>query len=148
MTRAITPASMGMKSHGDRDKEKLLKRTSEALSSAPLLIVEGSRDERALRSLGFNAPVLRANDKPERLARRALPFVDSGGDVALLFDFDDEGERKLSDYRAALEVEGVRCDSDSRRRLKWLTGIKHIEDLPGAWLELEEKLASSRRAKR
>jgi len=127
-----------------REREKLFRRTNEALANAPLLLVEGLRDERALREMGFQSPVLRANDKPERVAQRVLELTPTGEPV-LLFDFDHEGERKLRDYRQALESAGARCDGRLRLQLKWLTGQRHIEDLPPAWEELREGFARGSR---
>lgn len=120
-------------------KRKLLRRTSEALDNAGLLLVEGLRDERALRSLGFATPILRANQSAERVAARAVALA-QGDEMVLLFDFDEEGERKLRECRTALEALGARCDARSREHLKWLTGVRHIEDLPPAWRTLNEEL--------
>jgi 5S rRNA maturation endonuclease (ribonuclease M5) len=126
------------------DKQKLLRRTSEALDGASVILVEGVRDERALRAIGVGAPVLRANQTAERVAERALRH--GAGDVVLLFDFDEEGERKMDACRAALEALGGRCDARSRVNLQRLTGVRHIEDLPPAWEELREELARGERS--
>lgn len=126
-----------------KDKEKLYRRVQHTLQQAGLIIVEGLHDQRALEELGVVTPILKANAKPERVAQQALTLLGetSQQPVLLLFDFDLEGERKLRDYREALATTGLHCDAQTRRQIRLLTGITHVEDLPRPWHELEQQLA-------
>ncbi|GAB6135792.1 MULTISPECIES: toprim domain-containing protein [Thermococcus] len=99
------------------------------------LIVEGMRDEVALRNLGVRAEII-------RLSRLPLPEValiaSSYGEVKILTDFDRKGEelaKKLLRYLAGYPC---RVDAETRKELKKLVkkDIKGIEDLYGLYLKV------------
>lgn len=120
------------------DKEKLLIATRRKLDDAGVLLVEGLHDERALREIGVSAPIVKANQRADLVAQRAMEVADNR-EAVLLFDFDHEGERKMRECQSELRSLGVKCDSQSRVHLQWLTGIKHIEELPSALQELHKR---------
>jgi 5S rRNA maturation endonuclease (ribonuclease M5) len=99
------------------------------------LIVEGLRDEVALRNLGVRAEIIRLSRLP--LTEVAL-IASSYKEVMILTDFDRKGEelaRKLLQY---LEGYPCRVDAETRRELKGLVkkDIKGVEDLYGLYLKV------------
>ncbi|NJE30751.1 hypothetical protein E3E38_06800 [Thermococcus sp. 18S1] len=99
------------------------------------LIVEGLRDEVALRNLGVRAEIIRLSRLP--LTEVAL-IASSYKEVMILTDFDRKGEelaRKLLRY---LEGYPCRVDAETRRELKRIAkkDIKGIEDLYGLYLKV------------
>jgi len=99
------------------------------------LIVEGMRDEVALRNLGVRAEII-------RLSRLPLPEValiaSSYGDVKVLTDFDRKGEelaKKLLRYLAGYPC---RVDVETWKELRKLVkkDIKGVEDLYGLYLKV------------
>ncbi|ASJ06695.1 toprim domain-containing protein [Thermococcus pacificus] len=99
------------------------------------LIVEGMRDEVALRNLGVRAEIIRLSRLP--LTEVAL-IASSYKEVMILTDFDRKGEelaRKLLQY---LEGYPCRVDAETRRELKRIArkDIKGVEDLYGLYLKV------------
>lgn len=100
-----------------------------------VIIVEGVRDEVALRNLGVRAEIIRLS----RLPLAEIAFIASQHhDVMILTDLDREGEelaKKLTRY-----LEGYRCrvDTGTRRELRRIAkkDIKGIEELYGLYLKL------------
>jgi len=99
------------------------------------LIVEGPRDEVALRNLGVRAEII-------RLSRLPLPEValiaSSHEDVKILTDFDRKGEelaKKLLRYLAGYPC---RVDIETWKELRKLVkkDIKGVEDLYGLYLKV------------
>jgi len=101
----------------------------ESASGVPI-IVEGARDERALRRMGVKGEivVLRSfKDLRETFEKRRLARV------ILLLDLDSEGERMILMAKKALEGVVKSVDIGYRRRLKRFKaiGLTEIEALPG-----------------
>lgn len=99
------------------------------------LIVEGMRDEVALRNLGVRAEIIRLSRLP--LAEVAL-IASSYGEVKILTDFDRKGEelaRKLLNYLAGYPC---RVDIETWKELRKLVrkDIKGVEDLYGLYLRV------------
>ncbi len=102
-----------------------------------VIIVEGRRDEVALRNLGVETGIIRLSRLP--LAEVAL-IASQYHEVMILTDLDRKGEelaRKLARY-----LEGYKCrvDTETREELKRIArkDIKGIEELAG----LYEKVVS------
>ncbi|WP_461865519.1 toprim domain-containing protein [Thermococcus sp.] len=101
-----------------------------------VIIVEGVRDEVALRNLGVRAEIIRLS----RLPLAEIAFIASQHrDVMILTDLDRKGEelaRKLTRY-----LEGYKCkvDAETRKELKRIAkkDIKGIEDLYNLYLNLK-----------
>ncbi len=97
------------------------------------IIVEGPRDEVALRNLGVRAEVI-------RLSRLPLPdtaFKASNyHDVMILTDFDRKGEELARRLLTYLTGYGCRVDVRTRKDLKSIIGgrIKGIEELYGFYM--------------
>jgi len=99
------------------------------------IIVEGLRDEVALRNLGVRAEIIRLSRLP--LSEVAL-IASQYHEVMILTDLDRKGEelaKKLTQY-----LEGYKCrvDTETRRELKMIAkkDIKGIEDLYGLYLKI------------
>jgi 5S rRNA maturation endonuclease (ribonuclease M5) len=127
---------------GREDQESRLKRTYdlEALEEliASLLdasyqgaavIVEGRRDEQALRALGLSGSVIMAS------CRRALDLAEDAArnypQIILLTDWDGKGDEMCKTIERHLRSVGSRPDGEIRSRLKKLVKkeIKDVESL-------------------
>ncbi|AEH23916.1 toprim domain-containing protein [Pyrococcus yayanosii] len=96
-----------------------------------LIIVEGRRDEEALRRLGVRTEILRLSRSP--LAEVAL-VASEYEEVMILTDLDEAGEHLAR--RLCQLLEGLtKVDLETRRELKFIArkDIKGIEDLPSLW---------------
>lgn len=99
------------------------------------IIVEGLRDEVALRKLGVRAEIIRLSRLP--LSEVAL-IASQYHEIMILTDLDRKGEelaKKLTQY-----LEGYKCrvDTETRKELKMIAkkDIKGIEDLYGLYLKI------------
>lgn len=124
-------------------KRKFLKKTMQALDES-LVIVEGKRDERALREISVRAKIIQATGAAERVLNKVLAECrKTNSRVVLLFDFDEEGTRKTRFFEEAFLSEGIRVDSLLRKRVTQLFHIHTIEDLPFQYRKLLEELEES-----
>ena len=91
-----------------------------------LLLVEGMRDERALRKLGYSGSLVTVS----RFGRRRAAALDAIK-VVVLSDLDREGAVLAEKFLKRLTHEGVRTSLNERRRLKAASkGVfLHIENL-------------------
>ena len=91
------------------------------------LLVEGLRDQRALRKLGYDGDLLPVS----LFARKGAPFPAGAKKVIILTDLDHEGTVLASKFVKRLGHEGVRTSLSERRRLKAASrGVfLHIENL-------------------
>ena len=83
-------------------------------------IVEGKNDASALQALGVERIVLASS------ATRLAGELE--GKVFLLFDFDQEGERKTREYADAFFNEGKIADVRLRDKFRTALGIRCFED--------------------
>lgn len=105
---------------------------SEEDGARTIVVVEGERDRRSVRELGWEGPVV--------LVHRGLPIsatahrlVVPRGKIIVLTDWDAEGGHLAHRLRDFLESERVDLDLDYRRRLaRILRGeLTHVEGLFG-----------------
>ena len=91
------------------------------------LLIEGPRDEKALRRLGYEGPLLTIS-LLERNGPSALGGVNK---VVILTDLDREGTVLTARYVKRLNHEGIRTSLSERRRLKAasLGVFLHVENL-------------------
>jgi 5S rRNA maturation endonuclease (ribonuclease M5) len=91
------------------------------------ILVEGQRDEKALRRLGFRGHLASVSS----VRRRGMGAFEDSRKVVILTDLDREGAVLASRYLKALTHEGLRTSLAERRRLKHASrGIfLHIENL-------------------
>jgi 5S rRNA maturation endonuclease (ribonuclease M5) len=114
--------------------EELLNSLMDASSQGAAVIVEGMRDELALRSLGLRGPMIMASRRPalelaEDAARRFRKIV-------LLTDWDAKGDEMALNIDMHLRSMGVQADLDIRNRLKKLVK-KEIKDVQSLSLYME-----------
>ncbi|HYA11141.1 MAG TPA: toprim domain-containing protein [Thermoplasmata archaeon] len=108
---------------------KLLAETDAA---GTVVVVEGERDRRAVRRLGWTGSVVVVH-RGRPISATASGLVASRGKVIVLTDWDTEGGHLARRLRDFLTAEDVRLDLDYRRRLaRILRGeLTHVEGLFG-----------------
>jgi 5S rRNA maturation endonuclease (ribonuclease M5) len=109
--------------------EELIASLLEASLRGAAIIVEGRRDELALRALGLTGPMIKASRHPaldlaEDAARR-FP------EIILLTDWDKKGDEMAKNIERHLRSLGSHPDLETRSRLKKLVKkeIKDVESL-------------------
>ena len=128
-------------------KRKLLAKVKAGLDEA-VIIIEGKRDERALRETGFapNAKTVKCGGKnADATARQAVEQKEDGQRVVVLTDFDEEGERRASEITESLLALGTAPDASLRRNFRRLLGVSCVEETPCALARLEEALENKKR---
>ncbi|MDE1858342.1 MAG: hypothetical protein KGI26_04675 [Thaumarchaeota archaeon] len=90
-------------------------------------MVEGLRDQRALRKLGYEGDLFPVS----LFAKKRAPFPAGAKQVIILTDLDREGTVLASKFVKRLSHEGVRASLSERRRLKAAShGVfLHVENL-------------------
>ena len=127
-------------------KRKLLGKVKRELDEA-IIIIEGKRDERALRETGFapNAKTVKCGGKnAEATARQAIENKDEKQQIVVLTDFDEEGERRASEITEALNALGTTPNAALRRNFRRLLGVSCVEDAPCALTRLENALENKK----
>jgi 5S rRNA maturation endonuclease (ribonuclease M5) len=91
------------------------------------LLIEGPRDERALRALGYGGNLVRVS----LVGRNGTGLLHGLKKVVVLTDLDREGASLAAKFVKRLNHEGIRTSLDERRRLKAASrGVfLHIENL-------------------
>ncbi len=91
------------------------------------IIVEGMRDEKVLREMGFEGEIIKVN--------RGMNLVDFSDDISrrydhviILLDWDEKGNFLSKRLENLLEGDGVICDMEIRNRVKELLGA-HISSI-------------------
>ncbi|MDD5767899.1 MAG: toprim domain-containing protein [Methanothrix sp.] len=101
----------------------------EASEDGAAMIVEGERDEKSLRDLGVEGPIVRAARRPALdVAEEAAREFDV---VIVLTDWDRTGEELARKMERHLQGTGARVDLETRKRLKRMVRreIKDVESL-------------------
>ncbi|MBI4399897.1 toprim domain-containing protein [Candidatus Micrarchaeota archaeon] len=118
-------------------KAKLLKRTLEEIKDS-LIIVEGKRDKEALKEISLNN-VIAINANPN------VAYKLQGYDEAIvLTDFDENGEELCLRLSAVLEANNIKPNLEIRRRLRYILGIKYIEEICTKIKEFEKELTKEK----
>ncbi len=108
--------------------EELIASLLDASYQGAAIIVEGRRDERALRALGLPGPVIMAS------RRSALDLAEDAArnypQIILLTDWDSKGDEMCNTIERHLRSVGSRPDREIRSRLKKLVK-KEIKDVEG-----------------
>jgi len=109
--------------------EELISSLKDVSLQGAAIIVEGRRDEQALRALGLKGPVIMASRRPAlHLAEDAAK---SFAQIVLLTDWDEKGDEMAKTIELHLRAAGSRPDLEIRSRLKKLVKkeIKDVESL-------------------
>jgi 5S rRNA maturation endonuclease (ribonuclease M5) len=95
------------------------------------VIVEGRKDERALRKMGLSGVVLRL-DKGNSIFNFCEDLTGRYEKVVILTDWDRKGGRLARALRDGLKANGVSYDDDFRRQIAFLVRkeVKDVEGLP------------------
>jgi len=124
----------------DEERLEALEKVLSALDERDeTIIVEGQRDEAALRVLGVGAPVVQVQTArgvtrlAERLARAGIRRV------VVLVDWDRTGGRVARLLADALPANGIAADLACRREVARLAkkGTRAVEELPAFMAALE-----------
>ena len=110
------------------DLLELISRLREESERYPL-IVEGKKDERALRGVGFEGEILRL-DKGVAIFNFCEGLRGSHEKVIVLTDWDRKGGRLARALRDGLTANGVPYDDDFRKKLAFLVR-KDVKDVEG-----------------
>ena len=114
-------------------------------NSETAIIVEGKKDEAALRSLGTKGKIHCIHNSGYRLfefAEQIAPYKQ----VILLTDFDHQGEKTLKELRSYLEAKRCKVDVTYWNRMKLLFRrlTKDIESLDSVISRLQLESFMSR----
>lgn len=94
------------------------------------VIVEGPRDEAALRSLGLVGKVFKISEAGAGLPMLAETVAAEADEVIMLTDFDPKGDSIAEGLGRLLERHGVAVDPGLRARLRILTRASNVEGIP------------------
>lgn len=117
--------------------EKTLEEVKELSKEGTLIIVEGKKDERALRKLGINGEIFRIPHNGKTILN-SLEDLPKEEEFLILTDFDRTGEELAKYCRKHLEKLGANVLIDLRRKLRNFIrkAVKDIEGL-GKFLQSE-----------
>lgn len=124
-------------------KGKWLARVLKALEER-VLIVEGKHDSNALKVMGVSTEIVSAVGRTERIvesSKKASEMAEKK--IALLFDFDAEGERKTSFFEEVFFRHDVNVDVRLRKEVRRLFRVRTIEELAGAYERMQEEIGES-----
>lgn len=104
------------------------------------VIVEGRKDERALRSMGLEGRILRL-DRGDSVFNFCEGLMREHEKVVILTDWDRKGGRLARALRDGLKANGVSYDDEFRKQISFLVRkeVKDVEGLP----KLLSKLSGS-----
>lgn len=105
---------------------KAVHRLAEESEEDVVVLVEGSRDVRALRMMGYAGRVVQKS----RL-KAELEDIPTGTRVILLLDFDREGLKNMAKLSKQLAACGYRVDDTYHRKLRVLKhlGVNTVEGI-------------------
>ena len=130
----------------EEKQEKIRKVISKILDASEkgiLVVVEGKKDEEALRVLGVNGKVLTIKTGGKSFLKATSEIEDLGiQEVILLLDFDRRGKEGTLRLMQGLERAKIRVNARFWRDLEVLAGkdICCIESLPSFLNTLQEKV--------
>lgn len=105
-----------------------------------VVVVEGKKDEKALRNVGFQGVVLAANGSVERFVAK-VGCIAENKKIALLFDYDGEGKRKTRFFKERFQLEGIRADDLLWKKLRLALGLRVVEELVSKLSELNDRIS-------
>lgn len=106
------------------------------------ILIEGKKDEEALRELGINGNFIKVSGSPLKLFEIAEIAAKSSSKIIILTDFDKKGNELAKRLSEDIQRLGSHADLENRRKIMGITRryIKDIESLSRhlRQLELEE----------
>jgi Small primase-like proteins (Toprim domain) len=107
------------------------------------ILIEGKKDEEALKKLGINGNFIKVSGSPFKLFEIAELATSSSSKVIILTDFDKKGAELAKRLSEDIQSLGSHPILEIRRKIMGITRryIKDIESLPKhlEQLELEER---------
>lgn len=120
-------------------KKRLLQKTLAQLGES-LVVVEGDKDEKALRNVGVRARVVKVRGLSVEKVVEKIVEESNGKRVVLLVDFDREGKRKEKELKQALAELGFSAGDSVRKNFRELFRINTVEQLPYALQRIEKEI--------
>jgi 5S rRNA maturation endonuclease (ribonuclease M5) len=122
--------------------QQVIAKLLEASAKSKPVVVEGKKDEEALRLLGVQGRILTVKTGGKSFLEAILEIEDLGfREVILLLDFDRRGKEGTLRLQQGLERAKIKVNTKFWRDLEALTGrdIRCIESLPSYLSTLQEK---------
>jgi 5S rRNA maturation endonuclease (ribonuclease M5) len=113
--------------------ERLERTLTELKESTTTKLVEGKNDRKALEYFGIGN-VRTLNSSLVKVAES----LQGSKEVIILTDYDRRGELLTKRLCELLSEEGIRCNLDFRKDIRFLTGIKTFEDLVPKYEKMKE----------
>ena len=110
---------------------KALKELIERARDGAIVLVEGRRDVEALKDLGVEGKIL-----PVSSVSRAKLVESVEGDVIILTDWDEKGEKLKREIFEVLLSNGVIADTSIRKRIFSAVNVNEVEDLAKLYFRL------------
>ena len=137
--------STGLKDKQEKIQQSLSKLVDASAKGKPV-VVEGKKDEQALRVLGVVGAILTVKTGGKSFID-ALSEIENLGvrEVVLLLDFDRRGKEGTLRLKQDLERSKIKVNTRFWQDLEALTGrdIRCIESLPAYLCTLEEKVGKA-----
>ncbi|RLE53871.1 MAG: hypothetical protein DRJ26_02755 [Candidatus Methanomethylicota archaeon] len=125
---------MKRKRRAEYELMKRIERIMEELNfSVDAIIVEGPHDEKALRRYGYNGLIIRFCNSRKPIYRFTESIAEKfrGKRIAVLLDFDEEGEQISKKLENELEELGVKVFRHVRRALRSILIRENIITIEG-----------------
>ncbi|MEM1589817.1 MAG: toprim domain-containing protein [Candidatus Bathyarchaeia archaeon] len=125
--------------------QQILEQLAEEARSGKPILVEGRKDEQALKTLGITGKIIFAKKGLKTLLDVISEIeTSSPNEVILMLDFDREGRELTEHLKTHVEKAGVKVNLHYWLKLSNLTGreIKDVEGLAKYMETLKEKSAS------
>ena len=122
--------------------QQILLKLADASDKGKPIVVEGKKDEIALRALGISGVVLTVKTGGKSFLEATAEIENlRAREVVLLLDFDRRGKEGTLRLKQDLERTKIKANTRFWRDLEALVGrdIRCIESLPSCLLTLEEK---------
>jgi 5S rRNA maturation endonuclease (ribonuclease M5) len=122
--------------------EKIQAILSDVNTTTDLIIVEGIRDVKAIRELGYLGRIDIITHSKVSFPDLATNISESANNVLVLTDFDESGMKQADRLTSLLEGIGVKVEKEKRRMLGKnirATGTKTIESIDNILHSFEAK---------
>ncbi len=125
--------------------EEVFAKLAEKSAKGVPIVVEGKKDQAALRSLGMSGPIFTIKTGGKSFAQAVEEVTQHGvGKAVLLLDFDRRGRQATAHLKAGLERAHITPDLSFDRELAALLGrhVQCIEGIPTFMATLRQKTVS------
>ncbi|MGZ7048813.1 MAG: toprim domain-containing protein [Methanobacterium sp.] len=125
-----------------RRLSRIVEELSYRTEQGTTILIEGKKDEEALKKLGINCNIIKVSGSGLKLFEVAEKAVESSSEVIILTDFDKKGNLLAKKLSKDIESLGSHPDLNIRRNIMNITRryIKDIESLPKHLKQLELEL--------